>query len=79
MRKKSALIVLVVLAFGLVGTGLSTFYQQDGYFVNIAASKVTFTVSYGFPLGWHGYSHTDDIGLNTHFWERIPSLDIHWF
>jgi hypothetical protein len=54
MRKKSALIVLVILALGLVGASLSSLYEHDEFFGNLLGG--TFKASYGFPLSWHGYS-----------------------
>ena len=54
MRKKSVLIALVILALGLVGASLSTLYEHDERFGSMLGG--TFKASYGFPLGWHGYS-----------------------
>jgi hypothetical protein len=70
MRKKSVLIVLVILALGLVGIGLSTLYTQYGYTGDF--SKGTFKVSYGFPLVWYGYSVTTG---------RMPFFgpEVYWF
>jgi hypothetical protein len=68
MRKKTVLIVLVILAFGLVGTGLSTLYKQNEYVEDIEANRVTVKVSYGFPLSWNGYSYTADIVFQKHTW-----------
>jgi hypothetical protein len=47
------LIALIVLALGLVGASLSTLYEHDEYSGLIGG---TFKASYGFPLGWYGYS-----------------------
>ncbi len=58
MRKKPALIALVILALGLVGTGLSAFYMQNEYSADITVSKFTVKISHGFPLGWYGHSDT---------------------
>ena len=53
LRKKSVLIVLVILALGLVGASLSALYEHDEEF---GILNGTFKASYGFPVGWHGYS-----------------------
>jgi drug/metabolite transporter (DMT)-like permease len=58
MRKRTLLIVLAVLVFGLVGTCLSILYKQSGW-VDFTGREATFRVSYGFPLGWYGHSHTE--------------------
>jgi len=78
MRKKSALIVLVILAFGLVGTGLSALYQRNEYirepYYDPKSSGPpigTIKVSCGFPLGWYGYSEV------SAFWEF--STENYWF
>lgn len=55
MRKKTALIVLVILALGLVGASLSALYEH-GELTQGTLLGGTFKASYGFPLGWHGYS-----------------------
>ena len=77
MRKKTALIVLVILALGLIGTSLSTLYIQSEHVEDFTANTVTVNVSFGFPLAWHGYSRTNDIVFQKHtkFWDS----DIHWF
>jgi hypothetical protein len=74
MRKKSALIALVILALGLIGTSLSTLYKQNEHVGDITARIVTFKVSYGFPLSWYGYSRTS-MGMPT--FSPIP--EIYWF
>jgi len=77
MRKKNALIVLVILALGLVGTVLSTLYQQNEL-IDMTASKSTLKVSYGFPLGWHGYSLIyrgwSPWGFPSEYWFSLGSL-----
>ena len=55
MKKRIVLIALSVLALGSVGTILSTFYSQDEM-TNFTGWQATHKVSYGIPLGWHGYS-----------------------
>jgi hypothetical protein len=49
MRKRTLLIVLAILVLGSVGTIASTFYSS------LYQDFVIFRVSYGFPIGWHGY------------------------
>ena len=81
MRKKSALIALVILALGLVGTVLSTLYMQNEFIgeATPAGAVGTFKVFYGFPISWYGYSVTDTIGgFTTHFW-GISLPKIYWF
>ena len=72
MRNKSVLIILVILASGLIGTGLSALYTQKGYTFTVMTS--TLKVSYGFPLGWYGYSQT-----YGEFITFIPPPRIYWF
>jgi hypothetical protein len=54
MRKRLLLIGLVILALGLIGTSLSTLYEQVEFMPSQNQPKVK--VFYGFPLSWHGYS-----------------------
>jgi len=75
MRKKTVLIVLVILALGLIGTGLSTLYEHDELFGSMLGG--TFKASYGFPLGWHGYS-TNYGGPIRLFPSTPPPVD-YWF
>jgi len=75
MRKKTVLIALVILAFGLVGTGLSTLYKQNEGIV-ITLMGFTREVSYGFPFGWYGYSFTVT-GIPDYHW-GLPPLS-YWF
>jgi hypothetical protein len=70
LRKKSVLIVLVILAIGLVGTGLSAFYMQNEYSADTTVTKFTDKISHGFPLGWYGHSDT---------WGGIPFSATYWF
>jgi len=49
-RIKSALIILMIIAFGSISTLISGFYRQD-----ISLLGAT-RIGYGFPLIWHGYS-----------------------
>jgi hypothetical protein len=81
MRKKSVLIVVVILAFGLIGTGLSALYQQqDWQTTEITADKhmSTFKVSHGFPVGWYGYSQTT-IWYTSHWNAPYIPPKIYWF
>jgi len=56
MRKKTVLIVFAILAFGVMGTILSTFIERSEYLGNSFPFGLT-KVSYGFPLAWRGYSY----------------------
>lgn len=49
-RIKSALIILMIIAFGSISTLVSGFYRQDISLVGATR------IGYGFPLIWHGYS-----------------------
>jgi hypothetical protein len=71
MRKKSILIVLLILAFGLIGIGLSTLYRQNESIVELPI--FTFKESHGFPRGWYGYSWTKNMGN----WGVPPR--VYWF
>jgi len=51
--RKTALIVLAILALGLVGASLSALCEYDERTGTLGG---TFKASYVFPLGWHGYS-----------------------
>jgi hypothetical protein len=75
MRKKTALIVLVILALGLVGASLSALYEHDERFGTILGG--TFKASYGFPLGWHGYSTT--YGGPIRLFPSTPPPVDYWF
>jgi hypothetical protein len=76
MRKKSALIALVILALGLIGTSLSTLLKQNEYIGY--PPKVTVKESYGFPRGWYGYSHIEQMMPVLHpemvYWFSLGSL-----
>jgi len=68
MRKKTVLVALAILAFGLIGLSISALYQQPNQL--IINPLMTVKTSYGFPLSWHGYS------------EQIVSFDgkaIYWY
>lgn len=56
MRKKTVLIVPVILALGLIGTILSTLYEKNEYLGQNSPFGV-WKVSYGLPLAWRGYSY----------------------
>jgi hypothetical protein len=88
MRKSSLLIALIILALGLVGTSLSTLYEKNEYIGSPLSPPETFKMSYGFPLGWHGYSLL--IGrtivlpqfLHPAYWFSLESLlldGVFWF
>jgi hypothetical protein len=76
MRKKTVLIALTILALGLIGTGLSTLYTQNEYIGY--PPIVTVKESYGFPLGWYGYSHIETMIYTFHppeiYWFSLGSL-----
>jgi hypothetical protein len=76
MRKKTVLIALVILALGLVGTGLSALYTRNEYIGE--PPVVTFKKSYGFPLVWHGYSLIYKgwipYGFPSEYWFSLESL-----
>jgi hypothetical protein len=73
MRRKFVLIVLAILALGLFGTGLTTLYQQDEQ--NIMGRPLfTHKVSYGFPLGWYGYTQTIEEVIPF-----SPPPEVYWF
>jgi hypothetical protein len=56
LRKKNVLIALAIIAIGFVGTGLTTLYKQHEY-IDFTGRQATYKESYGFPLGWYGYSY----------------------
>jgi len=74
MKKRTLLIALAVIALGLIGTGLSALYEQNEFIVtNFPMGTTKF--SYGFPLGWQGYSIVE-VGF------PVPDgiiPEIHWF
>ena len=51
-KRTVILVVLVTLALGLIGTSLSTLYEQNEW----TELYIILKVSYGFPMAWHGYS-----------------------
>ena len=56
VKKGTAILVaLIILAFGVIGTGLSAFREQNELIVD-GWPMSTLKVAYGFPLGWYGYS-----------------------
>lgn len=91
MRKKTALSILVIVAFGLGGTILSLSYQKEdsiitpippwvtsGPYVVLYAQNQTYILSCGFPLSWYGY-WTIETWYNTHW--NIPAIPTkhYWF
>jgi hypothetical protein len=81
MRNKTVLIALVVLALGLVGTGLSALYQQqDWQTTEITTDKhmETFKESHGFPLSWYGYTQTT-IWYLSHWNPPYNPPKVYWF
>lgn len=75
MRKKIVLLALVILALGLIGTGLSTIYTRNEYIGE--PPVLTFKKSYGFPLGWHGYSSIETGIPYNNYWGLPPPS--YWF
>jgi len=73
MRKRTLLIALAAIALGLIGTGLSTLYTQKEYFGE--PPTVTVKESYGFPLGWQGYSWKV-IGIPIFL--PVPTSKVYW-
>jgi hypothetical protein len=73
LRKKTVLSILVILAIGLLGTGLSTLHMQNEYIGDLSVG--TFKESYGFPLGWYGYSQTETAITNV---LHLPP-EVYWF
>jgi hypothetical protein len=80
MRKKTALMILIILGFGLIGTSLSTLYTQNEFNRDIKATtrNDTFKVSHGFPVGWYGYTQTS-IWYLFHWTPPSISPKIYWF
>jgi hypothetical protein len=73
IKKGTAILVAVaILALGVIGTSLSTLYKQNEYIGY--PPMVTFKESYGFPLGWHGYSVTEGSAIPV-----IPPPLTYWF
>lgn len=71
MRKKTTLIVVVILAIGLVGTGLSTLYWQNGQITYFNGMQMTYKESYGFPIGWYGYTQTEGSAIPINGYPKI--------
>jgi len=74
MRNRSVLFVLVILAMGLIGTGLSTLYTQRDD-TGVHGLLVVTKVSCGFPIGWYGYSLISGDVLRA----LPPSPSFYWF
>lgn len=49
MRKRPFVIVLIILAFAVIGTVLSTLYTSE------YRDFVVHNISYGLPISWHGH------------------------
>ena len=56
MRKRIRQIALVIIAFGLIGTSLSTLYERSETQFLLLGRRVSY--GYGFPIWWYGYSLT---------------------
>jgi hypothetical protein len=79
VRKATAIFVAVaILALGVIGTGLSTLYEQNESMYQSAS--ITFKVSYGFPLAWHGYSQNYSLHPTgqPHWGDFNPPPPIYW-
>ena len=75
MRKKTALAILIVLAFSLIGTGLSALREQSE-FISYGGGLGTLKVAYGFPLNWIGYSEAQVFApiFNKIYWFSLESF-----
>lgn len=73
MRKRTILVALAVIAVGLIATGVSTLYERREFIgdYNPAGAGMS-EFSYGFPLGWYGYSQA--VGIIFSF-----SPKLYWF
>jgi hypothetical protein len=81
MRKRALLIALAVIGLGLIGTGLSTLYQQqDWQTTEITNDKhmETFKEYHGFPLSWYGYTQTR-IWYLSHWNPPYIPPKVYWF
>jgi hypothetical protein len=86
MRKGLFLTALAIILLGLVGTSLSTYYEQVEFIPSQNQPWGAVKVSYGFPLLWHGYSGLlsplpGAIG-NREYWLSLESLvldSLFWF
>jgi hypothetical protein len=81
VKKATAILVaLASLGLGVIGTALSTLYEQNEW---ILFQGETFKVSYGFPLAWMGYSQNyPPIHLDPPQWPFGPiviPLKTYWF
>ena len=81
-RIKSALIILMIIAFGSIATLISGFYRQN--LSNVVGVSV---IGYGFPLSWYRVSwivhlimpavhsfHWECFTLDIAFWSLIATL-----
>lgn len=71
----AVLVALVILAFGLTGTGFSGLYVQN-QFVIVANTGIV-KASYGFPLSWHGYLQNYSLQLHPH-WGDVNPPKVYW-
>jgi len=76
MRQKTALMILIILGFGLIGTGLSAFYEQNEL-VGKGSNMHILKATYGFPMRWYGYSQQQAFSANPipkFYWFSLESL-----
>jgi hypothetical protein len=73
IKKRTAiLIAVVILALGLIGTGLSALYEQNEFITFEGGPMGTLKASYGFPLSWYGYSQEEVLA-------PISTPKMYWF
>ena len=75
MNKRLLLILLVILAFGLIGVSLSTFYKQSGE-SSFSLDADFWKTSYGYPFAWHGYSYEEGDVIQR---SLLPPPPTYWF
>jgi disulfide bond formation protein DsbB len=76
MRQKTALMIVIILGFGLIGTGFSAFYEQNEL-VGEGSDMHILKTTYGFPMRWYGYSQQQAFSANPipkFYWFSLESL-----
>jgi len=71
MRKKIVLIALVILAFGLIGTSLSSLCENQNEMIEVRPFAPNHWVSFGFPVSWHGY--------REQIYPEVERFRFYWF
>ena len=83
IKKRTAiLIALAILILGLVGTGLSTLYEQNEQVylgTNFPLGLWKISHGNGFPLWWYGYSFTFIMGNQEPFGPVPAPPMVYWF